>query len=591
VKGVEMPKRSSIVVGLLLLAVFVPSDTPTRLPALGAASASAEELSYRTEEPPERIGSAAGEERITSAGLMRELVFLASPELEGRESASRGARVAARYLALRFAQAGLKALGPSYARLDAAAPSFYQPFNIIRFRWDVDASALQLRRNTPSESAHTFKLGNDFFPWSYSGDIEVTAPVVFAGYGITAPELGYDDYAGVDVRGRMVLVFDHEPQETLEDSRWGGRAHTREAAMEVKARTAHAHGAVALLVMPEPVLEHKDIWTLFGPWLSLAKTMENQVLEEPEVRIPILAVKRHVGRALVQTAGHEPDAVQERIETTERPQSFLIPDIVASLRLRAKESDSDTTANVIGLLQGSDSTLKSEAVIVGAHYDHTGTREGAVFLGADDDASGIAGLLEMARAMSSAGRRPRRSVLFAAWGAEEKGLLGSEFYASKPLIPLSKTAAMIQLDMIGRDEAPTNADELRRLGDRDSRNSVHLLGPAFAPELRTLVEELNEGLGLVLDYRLDRDIEQSLFQRSDQWPFAMRGVPVLFFFTGLHPDYHTPADSAIKINSHKMERVVRLAYRSVWAIADADKRPEFTPIPVPAPRSGRHDQK
>jgi hypothetical protein len=521
---------------------------------------------------------------------MRELVFLASPELEGRESGSRGARVAARYLALRFAQAGLKALGPSYARLNAAAPSFYQPFNIIRFRWDVDASALRLRRDTPSESVHTLKLGNDFFPWSYSGDLEVTASLVFAGYGISAPELGYDDYAGLDVRGRMVLAFDHEPQEMLEDTRWGGRAHTREAAVEVKARTAQAHGAVALLVMPEPILEHKDMWTLFEGWLRRVKTMEQQALEDPEVKIPILVVKRHIGRALVQAAGHDPAAVQERIETTERPQSFLIPDIVASLRLSAKQSDSDTTANVVGVLEGSDPNLKSEAVIVGAHYDHNGTHEGATYLGADDDASGTVGLLEMVRAMTGVSRRPRRSVVFAAWGAEEKGLLGSEFYASNPLVPFSKTAAMIQLDMIGRDEAPTNADELRQFGDRDSRNSVHILGPAFAPELRTLVEGLNEGLGLALDYRLDRDVEQSLFQRSDQWPFAMRGMPVLFFFTGLHPDYHTAADSAIKINSDKMERVVRLAYRSVWAIADSDKRPEFTPIPVPALPSGGRDR-
>jgi hypothetical protein len=548
-------------------------------------------VDHRAEDSPRLLGAAPGEERITSAGLRQELVFLASPELEGREAASRGARVAARYLALRFAQAGLRALGPSYARLDAAAPSFYQPFNIIRFRWDADGTALHLRRDTPSESVHTLRLGNDFFPWSYSGDLEVTAPVVFAGYGISAPELGYDDYAGVNVRGRMVLAFDHEPQEMLEGSRWGGRAHTRAAAVDVKARTAQAHGAIALLVMPEPILEHKDIWTLFGPWLSLAKTMEQQVLEEPEVKIPILAVKRHIGRALVQAAGHDPAAVQERIETTERPQSFLIPDIVASLRLSAKQSDSDTTANVIGLLEGSDPSLKSEVVIVGAHYDHNGTHEGATYLGADDDASGTVGLLEMIRAMTSAPRRPRRSVLFAAWGAEEKGLLGSGFYASRPLVPLSKTVAVIQLDMIGRNEAPTNADELRRFGGRDSRDSVHLLGPAFAPELRTLVEGLNEGLGLALDYRFDRDIELSLFQRSDQWPFAMRGMPVLFFFTGFHPDYHTPADSAIKINYDKMERVVRLAYRSAWAIADSDGRPEFTPIPVPAPPSGRSDLK
>jgi Zn-dependent M28 family amino/carboxypeptidase len=220
-------------------------------------------------------------------------------------------------------------------------------------------------------------------------------------------------------------------------------------------------------------------------------------------------------------------------------------------------------------------------VIVSAHYDHDGVRDGSVFLGADDDGSGTVCVLEMARAMAAAPKRPRRSVLFAAWGAEEKGLFGSEFYASRPLLPLDRTAAVIQLDMVGRDEAPVHADQTARFAGRDTGNSVNLLGTAFSPEFRALAARLNEGLRLDLDYKFDRDIEENLFRRSDQWPFALRSVPTLFFSTGLHPDYHQPADSAIKINYEKMERIARLAYRTAWAIADAQERPKFSPIPVP----------
>jgi hypothetical protein len=525
---------------------------------------------------------APGEEQITADRLRRELTFLASPEFEGRESGSRGGRTTARYLSLQFKKAGLEPMGPAHLGLDAAAPSFYQPFNIIKYHWDTEGTTLRLSRSKPVQSVRTYKMFTDFIPWEYSGDVEVSAPVVFAGYGITAPEIDYDDYARLDVRGKLVLVFAHEPEETQEDSRWGGRGHTREAATDFKARNAQAHGAAGILVMPEPRLEHLDLWDVARGWFKSMGTMEQQALEDPYVRIPVLYVKPHVGRELFRVADRDPGEVQHMIESRKRPQTFSIPDISLTVSLRAKDVEPDVTANVIGLLEGSDPDLRDEVVILSAHYDHEGVSDGTVYAGADDDGSGTVSVLEIARAMAAAESRPRRSVLFAAWGAEEKGLFGSEVYASRPFLPLAKTVVLIQLDMVGRNEAPIHANQDVLFRDRDTRNSVNLLGTAYSPEFRKLISELNNGLDLEIDYKFDRDIEQSLFTRSDQWPFAIRNVPSLFFFTGLHPDYHSPSDRPIKINYGKMEKIARLAYRAAWSLANAEDRPKFSPIPIPA---------
>ena len=526
---------------------------------------------------------APGEHRVTAEGLRRQLAFLASPELEGREATERGGRAAARFLAMQFAEAGLAPVGPAYLSFDAAAPSYYQPFKVLRHKFSADKTSLRVSRKGPGESVRTYVLGTDFDPGSFVGNLEVSGPLAFAGYGITAPEVGYDDYAGLDVNGKVVLVFDHEPEETREDSRWGGAVQTRHATFEFKARSAQRRGAAALLVMPEPEASHRSFWDMWDGWYEWA-TGPRQSLDEEDLRIPVLYVRERVGRDILAAAGRDAAQLERDIESGGQPRSQALVDVAAKVQVGLAEGRVTTTENVVGLVEGSDPALKDEWVIVSAHHDHNGVREGLVMPGADDDGSGTVCVLEMARALVAAERRPRRSVLFASWGAEEKGLLGSRYYTLHPLAPLKRTAAILQLDMIGRDEAPLNAEDRRRFAGRDTRNTVNLLGTAYSPELRPLLGRLNAGLDLDLEYKLDRDIEQMLFTRSDQWPFAQQEVPSLFFTTGLHPEYHTPADTPEKIRYEKMERIARLAYRALWAIADADRRPAFQPIPVPPPR-------
>jgi hypothetical protein len=560
----------SAVVGLLVLPTHAGLGSPavaTGAPAVGAAGGSA----------------APGEERITAEGLRKQLMFLASPEFEGRESAERGGRAAARYLALEFARAGLKPVGPAHAALDAAAPSYYQPFKVYRHRWSADKTSLEVRRKGPAETVRTYLLGAEFSPDQFVGNAQATGTLVFAGYGITAAELGYDDYAGLDVRGKVVLAFDHEPQEARDDSRWGGRVHTRHAAIDLKARNAQKHGAVALLVMPEPLAEHKSFWDLWGDWYADNATLPRQALDEDDVSIPILYLRARVGRDLLAAAGREAAALQREIDASGRPRPLDLADLSVTVRVGLAEARVATTENIVGLVEGSDPKLKEEVVIVSAHHDHDGLVGGDIYAGADDDGSGTVCVLEMARALAAAERRPRRSVLFASWGAEEKGLLGSRFYTFRPLVPLERTAAILQLDMVGRDETPRDEEERLRFAGRDTRNMVNLLGTQHSPEFRALLGRLNEGLALDLDYKADLDVEEVFFTRSDHWPFALKDVPSLFFSTGLHPDYHTPADTPAKINYEKMGRIARLVYRSLWEIADAERRPAFTSIPVPPP--------
>jgi Zn-dependent M28 family amino/carboxypeptidase len=335
--------------------------------------------------------------------------------------------------------------------------------------------------------------------------------------------------------------------------------------------------------MPEPEASHRSFWDLWDGWYEWA-TGPRQSLDEEETKIPVLYVRERVGRDIMAAAGRDASQFKRDIEAGGQPRSQSLVDVVAKVQVGLAEGRVATTENLVGLVEGSDASLKDEWVIVSAHHDHNGVSEGRVLAGADDDGSGTVCVMEMARALVAAERRPRRSVLFASWGAEEKGLLGSRHYAAHPLAPLKRTAAVLQLDMIGRDEAPLNAEGRRRFAGRDSRNSVNLLGTAYSPELRALLGRLNAGIDLELDYKLDRDVEQMLFTRSDQWPFAQQGVPSLFFTTGLHPEYHTPSDTPEKIHYEKMEKIARLAYRALWAIADADRRPAFQPVPVSSPR-------
>jgi Zn-dependent M28 family amino/carboxypeptidase len=250
--------------------------------------------------------------------------------------------------------------------------------------------------------------------------------------------------------------------------------------------------------------------------------------------------------------------------------------------------------SVVSKIEGSDPALGSEAVLISAHYDHNGAEGNVIYNGADDNASGTVALLDIAEAYAAGiqqGQRPRRTIIFAVWGSEERccgPLLGSWAWIEQPLWPLNKTVAALNMDMIGRSEEVPEGGGARFKGLKvqtaaSNANSVHVMGSSFSPDLAEAIRKSNREIDLTL--RMDYDNNASnLLRRSDQWPFLQRGIPAVFFHTGLHPDYHTQFDRPERIDYAKVERVARLVYQTSWDLSQGDSRPgapEIRQIPSP----------
>jgi Zn-dependent M28 family amino/carboxypeptidase len=238
--------------------------------------------------------------------------------------------------------------------------------------------------------------------------------------------------------------------------------------------------------------------------------------------------------------------------------------------------------SVVAMLEGSDPVLKNEYVLISAHFDHDGADGPRIQSGADDDGSGTVALIDIAEAFvlaSRAGQRPRRSIIFAAWNSEERGLLGAWAYTEDPVVALDRIVAVLNMDMIGRDEEVPVGGGARFRGleiqtAESNKNATNIIGTVRSPDLRRLFEQANAAIGLDLRFRYDNNVS-NLMRRSDHWPFIQRGVPGVWVHTGLHPDYHTVYDRAEKINYAKMEKVARLVYQAAWDVAQASRRPQL----------------
>jgi len=495
---------------------------------------------------------AAAAQPVRVERLKADIQFLACQPLEGRRTLERGSDVAAHFIAAEFMKAALR---------PAASGSFLQTFLVLQHRTDPKATRLSLRS---ASGRRELEYGRDFTV-SFPREIQLRAPLVFAGYGITAPEYGYDDYAGLDVRGKIALVIEYEPRAYDPSSPFNGAGNTIHASPRRKLLNAQAHGAAAVMLIPAPNRKRP---------LRLARGGVVESLAESEVHIPLITLSAETATRLLEEAGRKPADLQAAIDGELRPVRLPLA-TQAELKLVNAESRRGATANVAGLLEGADPALREETIIFSAHYDHLGMREGKLLPGADDNASGTAGLLELARLFAAEQARPRRSILFVAFGAEEAGLLGSYYYVSHPLRPLGSTRAVINLDMIGRDEKPSQ--QTARLIEiaADTSNEINLVGAFYSAELRAVIERENAAIGLRLSDKWDRDAALNILWRCDHFPFLLHQTPAVWFFNGFTPDYHTPADTPEKINFAKMEKIVRLAYRCGRALADQQGWPRF----------------
>jgi Peptidase family M28/PA domain len=510
---------------------------------------------------------ATGFNAIREKNLRADLTFLASDALEGRMSLQRGSEVAINFIAAEFAKAGLKPL---------VGDSYLQTVELIEYRADQRAMSVKLVRGGNEQH---YESPKDFIG-SFPVEMTVSAPVVFAGYGITAPEFGYDDFARLDAKGKIVLVFDHEPQENDPRSVFNGLGNTRHANSRLKVLNAQRHGAVGVLLVSEPNRKHPSNQERLARIPRTARTpLPLQALAESETKIPLLTVSDALAGRLLEPTGKKPAELQSAIDASLESQSQPLADTTVEMRIVNGEHRRGVSYNVIGLIEGSDTELKNETIIFSGHYDHDGMRDGQIFHGADDNGSGTVGVIELARAFAANPAKPKRSLLFAVFAAEERGLLGSYFYVAHPLRPLQTTRAVINFDMIGRNEAPSSQTEGLIEIAADTSNELNLIGTINSPDYRAIVERENARTGLKLNYKWDGDAALNIFQRSDQFPFALRDIPAIWWFTGFHPDYHQTTDTVEKINFTKMEKILKLAYLSGWAFAEGASAPRFVSKP------------
>ena len=532
-------RRFLAATGLALLAVtslvylFPATQQPSLAPA-AAQTAPAPVAGQLVQPARQRIIEPS------AARYMTDVTFLARDEMKGRGAGTPELEVAADYIAEQFRLAGLTPKGEN--------GTYFQPF-------EVTTGASFGAKNELAVAGTAQKINDDFVPILISNTAEFEGPLVFAGYGISAPELDYDDYAGIDVKDKIVVVLRHEPQESNAQSKFDGTNYTRHAPFVAKAINARLHGAKGIVFLSDPLHRDEEV----GP--------ATRRIEYTDMGIPAIHAKRAAFARVFSGAGKDLAAIQSQIDRDLKPQSFDLP--ATRVRVATEVTrNRKTVRNVIGALEGTDPVLKNEWVVVGGHYDHLGLGErdsmtpsqiGQVHHGADDNASGTAGVMELARVAANDDRQWKRSALFMAFAAEEIGLLGSAHFVNAPTVPIGSITAMINLDMIGRI----------------TNNRVFVGGVGTSPNYRTVLEQLNAATGLQLDY------SDSGYGSSDHTSFNAKKIPVLFFFSGLHTDYHKPSDTADKINGEGAVKVASLVYGMMDRVANDNERPAYVEVQRP----------
>lgn len=479
---------------------------------------------------------------ISIADLRAHLDVLASDAYEGRFTTEEGGRRAAEYVAASFRRSGLAPQG-----VDG---TWFQPY-VVPLPVLGDGNHLGMRAGAADKA---FVVEKQWNPVSLTAAGDVTAPLAFAGFGISAPKEGRDDYAGCDVKGKVVLVLRRAPQ----------REWMRHAPLIAKLGAAAEHGAAALLVVNDAasVKEEGDVLL---PWsANVGGTIGSGA-------IPFAFVSRDVASDLLKGGDLDLAALEAQAVTaaTARPVDGVEVHLTTAVSRTAKAN----ARNVVGFLTGRDPDLADEVVVIGAHHDHVGrgavgslggkAGEGQIHNGADDNGSGTVALLELAEWFAQAKNRPRRSLLFLSFSGEELGLLGSEHYVEHPLVPLADTVAMVNLDMVGRC----------------SKGNLDVGGVGTGQGLQALVTAANQPYGF--DIRWDVQGQAP----TDSTSFFRKKVPVLWLFTGLHDDYHRPGDDVEKVCFDDLARITRLTADVAARLADADERVAYTEPPKPARRA------
>ena len=517
----------------------------------------------------------AGLASIKADALKGHIYFLASDEMGGRDSLSPEGRIAAEYIAGFYHRAGLKPVGDN--------GTYFQNFPMTAGHIDRDHTYLRASFGKDAVTTRDFAMGPDY-TLGRQGNVDAAAraPLVFAGYGIAAQEYAYDDFKGVDVRGKVVMVLTHEPQEHDAKSRFKGRYNTVHAFNWWKPEVIRQHGAAAIVIVQEKTPDRKTVRKPSGPTNGQIRTDRgSHALTSPFWDLPFFTISRQVADELLRPSGKTIDQLQDEIDQNGQPHSMQVPDVTVDLRRAISDRQVIQTRNVVGVIEGSDPVLKNEYVIVTGHYDHVGQSGPFIYHGADDNASATAAVIALAEAFKANPEATKRSLMFLIFEAEEDGLLGAFHYVDHPIVPLDKTVAVLNSDMIGRDE---DDPEWNTTADQN-RNQVNVIGTLYNPDLRRVIDGENQQIGLKLDYKTDGNDPEGWFSRSDHYPFAIKSVPMALFNTGEHPDYHTANDTWDRINYPKIEKITRLIYLSAKTLANNPTRPKFVRENTPSSTS------
>jgi aminopeptidase YwaD len=517
--------------------------------------------------------------------LRTHVEYLASEKLEGRRTGETGATYAAGYIANMFAKYKLKA-GSSPMAKGKTNTNFLQTFPFVT---GVEMSAgntfnLDFSQNGEQEIISVNESA--FKPAAFSPNAEIgNTAVAFVGYGISASDLKFDDYANQNINGRIVVAFDGTPENDSPHSPFARfNAHA-------KALIAKEKGAIALLLISRESRLEDD---------RLAQMKFDQ--SGGEAALPVIIVSRKTGADILGTDEAGLKSAEEKLIAKAKgaadSNSMIASKAVVNFKVNLVKKTADAY-NVVGILEGTDATLKNEAIIIGAHYDHLG-RGGAgslaanskeIHYGADDNASGVAAMLELARQFSKE-KNNKRTIIFIAFGGEESGLLGSKFYVNNPAFPLAKTVAMINLDMVGRlkDEKLTvggvgTAGEWKKLIEQ--KNETPITPPAPVHGYNEKGEYVPIGEATARREFSNLQLSEDGFGPSDHSSFYGKQIPVLFFFTGTHLDYHKPTDTAEKINYQGLLKITNYVSEIVRAVDASPQKPTYVAVKSSGTTGGR----
>lgn len=478
-------------------------------------------------------------EAITSEDIQYHINYLASDALQGREAGSKGEQQAGNYIANEFKRFGLEPAGKS--------GSYFHTFEVVAGVKQGKNNTLQFQMD---DETITCEADSDFVPVAFSENGSFEGELVFAGYGIEAPDLKYNDYEGLEVKDRIVLALRFSPD--------GDNPHSRffnYSALRRKASVARDKGAKAIIFVTGAKNDPEDMLMMLKYDGTAARS-----------GVGAVDITRAIAKKLFEHSDKSLEDVQKQIDDSKKPMSFVLGDAKAMLSTDVRD-DRRAARNVAGLLKGNDPELQKEMIVLGAHYDHLGlggsgsldsAKYGNIHNGADDNASGTAGLLELAQKLAVEKKNLKRSILFLAFSAEEMGLLGSSAFVKEKIVSLDNAIAMINMDMIGRLK----------------ENQLILYGLGTSPDWENIVDEINK----LTDFGFELKKNKDGIGPSDHSTFYQAGLPVLALFTGIHSDYHKPSDDADKINSADEARIVQFTYQFVKKLDAIEKRPQFTKV-------------